>query len=75
MAGRVRIENRQRDQKTIHIDATTKLVLGSTDDALVVDPTVPKPEVTVDLDLWKKAEKRKAVQGWIESGAIRVLAA
>lgn len=68
----VRVENRGRDQITLMIDKKRKVVIGSSDDRLSVDPKVPKPEILVELEDWKKLEKRQAVKGMLETGILRV---
>jgi len=71
----VRIENRGRDIITLMVDERNKVVLGSQDDRSNPDASVPKPEVSVSLDVWKKLEKRKAVAGMVADGTIRVFGA
>ena len=73
-ASRIVLENFEKDQKRIDLSDGTYVVLGSTLDAMVVDPTVPKPRVELTSDQWKEIKTRKAVQGWVDSGAIRVFA-
>jgi hypothetical protein len=76
--GKVRVENTERDQKILLLDKNDKsksIILGSRDDAKNPVVGVPRPEVLIDLATWKKLEARKAIQGWMQSGAIRVHAA
>lgn len=71
----VKVENQGRDIITLVVDEKQKIVLGSRDDRNNLDVSVPKPEQSIPLEVWKKLEKRKAVAGMIADGSIRVFGA
>jgi hypothetical protein len=74
MASTVKIENFKRDRITLRFANGTQKVLGSRDDRMIVDPSVPKPVIELTTDEWKELKTRKAIQGLLDSGDIRATA-
>lgn len=84
--GKVKLVNRQRDQKTFELPALDvdgqpkrgnggrlvmqKITLGSTDDE--GQEGAPQPEIEIDGATWDRLAKQRAVRGMINARQIAV---